>query len=90
MALFRAKQKTTHCLAAVETLENWCECKRREVYSCTSWSAKVLLPDATLAKIAANGRLQTVADMESALNPPWIFAKEHGDEVLALLAQLDI
>ena len=80
----------THCLSAVVILENWCKNKREQSYNCTCWNAKVILPDAVPAKIASNGKLQTMDDLNTAIEPPWVFAGEHGDKVLALLAQLDI
>ena len=89
-ALFRAMRKTTHQISAVTILEDWHQNKREETYAKTLWSAQVILLDIILVKIAANGRLQTVADLEAAFDPPWILAVEHGGKILALLAQLDL
>ena len=89
-ALYRASRRNAHRISAVTILENWRERKREEVYARTSWCAKVILPDAIITKIAANSRILIVADLEATLDRPWLFAAEHGDEVLALLTQLDL
>ncbi|KAJ7681421.1 P-loop containing nucleoside triphosphate hydrolase protein, partial [Mycena rosella] len=59
-------------------------------YCQTSFTAKVILPDATLTTLASKGRIKTLEDIASTVtNPPWMMAPRHGQEVLDLMARLD-
>jgi gamma-glutamyl:cysteine ligase YbdK (ATP-grasp superfamily) len=47
------------------------------------------MPNPTLMSLASNTRIRTVDDMEAMLNPLWIMARRHGDEVLEMLCKID-
>lgn len=60
-----------------------------ENYSVSILTSKALLPDSALKKITSNTRLQTIEDIEGVLEPPWVFARKHGADLLAELQNLD-
>jgi len=47
------------------------------------------MPNATLTTLASNAHIQLIGDMEGMINPPWIMARCHREEVLDLLKTLD-
>ncbi|KLO06459.1 P-loop containing nucleoside triphosphate hydrolase protein, partial [Schizopora paradoxa] len=62
--------------------------KERE-YLYSSLSADAILPDSVLGKLASKARLRTIEDIEKEINPPWLYARKHGEEVLSVLLTLD-
>lgn len=47
------------------------------------------MPNRTLTALASNTAIQTLSDLETKLDPPWMLANIHGGEILELLARLD-
>lgn len=58
-------------------------------YLYSSLSADAILPDYVLSKLASRARLKTIEDIEGEKSPPWLYAKKHGAEALAVLRALD-
>ena len=73
---------------AKDTLTAWQYRTRLERYADASWTAQVLLPDDILKKIASDGTIRELSHF-SKLNPPWVYANEHGEEVISLLTAID-
>lgn len=79
-----------HREAALEALRAWRLHIVLTIYADTPISAKGLLSDDMVRLLAHDARLKTVSDIEHRLcDPPWIFAQEHGEDVLAVLAEVD-
>jgi hypothetical protein len=78
-----------HLKDARGALERWRFKTQRDHYSPSSVTAVTLLLDPTLTTLASNARIHTIEDIESCLNPPWIMARRHGNEVLILLKAID-
>jgi hypothetical protein len=53
------------------------------------WGLKVLMPDTVLTKLATRARLKTLSDIKNEI-PEWQWADEYGEEVLTLLAPIDV
>lgn len=78
-----------HLKRARDALERWRLETRRTMYRKASWTATGLLPDSILTTIASNARFKTMGDLREGLRQPWIFLEAHGEEILALLRELD-
>jgi len=48
-----------------------------------------ILPNPILTTLASNAHIRTVEDIVTIINPPWIMARRHGEDVLKLLKTLD-
>ena len=77
-----------HLKNARQMLERW-RFKTHYSHGPTSFTAAGFLPDKILTTLASNARIRTVDDMINILQPPWIYARRHGQEVLDLLSGLD-
>lgn len=84
-----ATRRGDHLQSARNALERWRFKTKQDRYSPSSTTAVTLLPDPLLTTLASNARIRTVEDIEKVLNPPWIMARRHGEEVLAILKRLD-
>jgi len=49
-----------------------------------------LLPNLTLTTLTLNAHIKTMNNMAALLNPPWFLAARHRQEVIDLLAKLDV
>ena len=58
-------------------------------YSLGSVTAEAILPNPILTTLTSNAHICTVEDMVTVINPPWIMAWQHGEDVLKLLKSLD-
>ena len=70
-------------------LERWCFKTKHDRYSPSSVTAVALLPDPILTTLASNAHIRTIGDIEMMVNPCWIMAQRHGDEVLKILKLYD-
>ncbi|KAJ3964339.1 P-loop containing nucleoside triphosphate hydrolase protein [Lentinula raphanica] len=63
----------------------------RSTFTCSRkpWGPQVLLPPPVLTAIATKARLRTVDDLISIAKWEELFARKHGEEVLAILSSLD-
>lgn len=68
-------------------LERWRISARARDYPYSALTAKSLLPDQTLSKLATNNMILTPSDLAT-LDPPWIYRNKYGAEVLALLSSV--
>jgi hypothetical protein len=78
-----------HLKTVRAALVDWRFKTHQRRYTPSPYTAVVILPDATLTTLASNARIKTIDDMNEILNPSWVFASRHGQEVLDLLAKLD-
>ncbi|KIM73718.1 hypothetical protein PILCRDRAFT_15010 [Piloderma croceum F 1598] len=84
-----ATRRGEHLQDARGALEHWWFKTQRDHYSPSSVTAVTLLPDPTLMTLASNARICTTEDIKAVVKPPWIMARRHGNEVLALLMVID-
>ncbi|KII90327.1 hypothetical protein PLICRDRAFT_106921 [Plicaturopsis crispa FD-325 SS-3] len=63
--------------------------KKRDEYSPSSFATSAILPDPILTALATKTSLKTVDDL-LALKTPWIFAEQHGAEVLEVIRRVDV
>ncbi|KAJ3757147.1 P-loop containing nucleoside triphosphate hydrolase protein [Lentinula raphanica] len=59
------------------------------LYSRKPWGPQVLLPPHVLTAIATKARLRTIDDLITIAKWEELFARKHGEEVLAILSSLD-
>ena len=78
-----------HLQNAHRALEHWRFKTKQTRYTLGSVTAEVILPNSTLASLASNARIRMFDNMEAMLNPPWILARRHGEEVLEMLCKID-
>ena len=84
-----ANRRGEHLQNVRHALERWCFKTKRDQYSPSSVTAITVLPDPTITTLASNARIRTVEDMNKCINPPWIMAQRHGDEILEIIKRLD-
>jgi hypothetical protein len=84
-----ATRRGEHLQNVRYALERWRFKIKRDRYSPSSVTAIAILPDPTLTTLASNARIRTVEDMNGCINPPWIMAQRHGNEVLEIIKKLD-
>ena len=53
------------------------------------FTSAVLLPDPILSALASKRSLTTIDNLQTGLPCPWVFAEKYGEEVLAVVKQLD-
>lgn len=82
-------RRRDHLQNARAALIRWRFNTKRDRYSPSSTTAVTLLPEAALTTLASNARIRTIENIEATLNPPWVMARRHGDEVLAILKRID-
>ena len=63
---------------------------RNQKYPSSPFMPATLLPNSMLTTLASNARIKTPNDMVVLLNPSWFLAARHGQEVIDLLAKLDV
>jgi bloom syndrome protein len=68
-------------------LENWRFKTVRTKYTPGPFTFASFLPETVLKTLASHSNIQSVHDMK--ISVKWIFADKHGDEILALLRDLD-
>lgn len=85
----RQIRRGEHLKTVRAALVDWRFKTHQRRYTPSPYTAVVILPDATLTTLASNARIKTIDDMNEILNPSWVFASRHGQEVLDLLAKLD-
>jgi superfamily II DNA helicase RecQ len=78
-----------HLQNARKVLEHWRFNTKQTRYTLGSVTAEVIMPNPTLTTLASNARIRTIDDMEAMLNPLWIMARRHGEEVLGILHEID-
>ncbi len=81
----REKERLATCRAE---LRSWRKRCWKNLYSTCIFGQQVILSDKILAKLAKLAYIQTVADIKDVI-PEWIWADEHGTEVLDLLRPVD-
>jgi hypothetical protein len=84
-----ATRRGEHLQNVRHALERWRFKTKRDRYSPSSVTAVTILPDPTLTTLASNARIRTVEDMQNCINPPWVMAQRHGNEILEILKRLD-
>jgi bloom syndrome protein len=82
-------KRENHLKQARDLLSRWRDDKCATVYRRRPWGPQVLLPDDVLTKFATWARLKTVDDLVSHSDWSHTHAAKHGDEILAILAELD-
>ena len=79
-----------HREAAIEALKEWCLEMVRGKYKLSSFSEECILSDDMLASLVRDATLNSVEAVTAKLvDPPWVFAPRHAQDVLAILARVD-
>ena len=78
-----------HLKRVRSALKAWWFKVKAQQYTLSPFTAVAILPDMVLTSLASNARIQTLEDLIKNLNPPWMMARRHGQEVLDLLKMLD-
>jgi bloom syndrome protein len=82
-------RRLEHLANVRAALEGWRFKTKRDHYSLRSVTAEAILPNPILTTLASNAHIRTVEDIVTVINPPWIMARRHGEDVLKLLKTLD-
>jgi len=85
-----ATQCGQHLKNVRTALETWCVKLRNQRYASNPFTPATLLPNSTLTTLVLNAHIKTTNDMAVLLNPPWFLAARHRQEVIDLLAKLDV
>ncbi|KAJ6449357.1 hypothetical protein C8R45DRAFT_1084266 [Mycena sanguinolenta] len=80
-------RKKEHLRSAREALERWRLRTYLEKYSKSCFPEVGIMPDTVLTSLASK-RVESVEDLKK-LNPPWMLADRHGEEVLKALSKVD-
>jgi CTP synthase (UTP-ammonia lyase) len=62
---------------------------KRTHYPTCAFSAAGILPDFVIAKVSTNANITTMEDLLSCCGETWIYAVDHGHEVLEIVNQLE-
>lgn len=84
------EKRTDEWLAATRKgLQEWRRDLKETTYVHSILTADALLPDAVLTKLATKARIQTLDDIKGEVGMSWALAKTYGEEVLAMLKEID-
>jgi len=83
----RTHRQKTHLEEARACLETWRFKTVSDRYTPGPFTACSFLPDSVLKTLASASHIQTVEQLKSEVN--WLFADRHGEELLAILCELD-